>query len=321
MKLKFAIALSLPILIGINGCDKTIDVVSKDSVKCGDEDSLQLVKSLLQDSIQSSAKRIANNEGVALDGSALRASTSQVGFNLADVRTSKTDPNSTKIFCVAALSTTLDSETINRANIVSDYYEQSNISEMAFQQDIDMDGNTVSYSIEYSIQPTDDGTSIYGQLQNGSELINFIGTVVVNALQKNAVQAYKAEEQKANAESIVAAKKAAAEEAASIAKAEATASAEATDNIANATAEKARAKATMDYKRSEFNDLWKSASTETRETLAEGQKEWVAERDEICLNRAQEAEVVWQEMVRMDCISELLGERYYAVKEYIDTYD
>lgn len=321
MKLRSTAVLILPIVMILNGCDKGLDAISDDTVKCGDESSLELVQSLLKDSTQSHVKNIATNESVALDSAALRASTNQIQFNLADVRTSKTDPNSTKVFCVAALSTSLDPEIINRANFVTAYYEQANLNEEAFQQDIEMDGNTLNYSLEYSIQPTDDGTSIYGQLQNGSELIDFIGTAVVNALQKNAVQAMKAQEQKANVENIIAAKRAVAEEAASIAEAEATASVEAASDLASIAAEKAQAKATMDYKRGEFNDLWKSASSEARESLAEGQQQWVAERDEICLGRAQEAEVAWQEVVRMECISELLGERYYQVKEYIDTYD
>ncbi len=321
MNLKLAVAVSLPILIGLNACDKSINVVSDNTVKCGDESSLELVKSLLEDNTQSYVKNIANNEDVVIDGSALRASTSQIKFNLEDVRTSKTDPNSTKIFCVAALSTVLDSETINRANFVNDYYGQADIHEKAFQQDIDMDGNVISYSIEYSIQPTDDGSNIYGQLQNGSELIDFISTEIVNSLQKNYVQAMKTQEQKDDIEREVSERKAMEAEAEVIAEAEAIADAEATNELVNVSTEKAKAKATMDFKRNEFNELWSSASTETRESLAEGQKEWVVERDEICLSRAQEAEVAWQEVVRMECISELLGDRYYQVKEYIDLYD
>ena len=321
MNLKLAVAVSLPILIGLNACDKSINVVSDNTVKCGDESSLELVKSLLEDNTQSYVKNIANNEDVVIDGSALRASTSQIKFNLEDVRTSKTKPNSTKIFSVAALSTVLDSETINRANFVNDYYGQADIHEKAFQQDIDMDGNVISYSIEYSIQPTDDGSNIYGQLQNGSELIDFISTEIVNSLQKNYVQAMKTQEQKDDIEREVSERKAMEAEAEVIAEAEAIADAEATNELVNVSTEKAKAKATMDFKRNEFNELWSSASTETRESLAEGQKEWVVERDEICLSRAQEAEVAWQEVVRMECISELLGDRYYQVKEYIDLYD
>ena len=325
MKLKFAAMLSLPIILGLTGCEKGINAISGNTVKCGDENSLQLVKSLLQDNTQSNVKNMANTEDVLIDGAALRASTSQIQFNLEDVRTSQTDPNSTKVFCVAALSTTLDSETIKRANFVNAYYGNDDVDKQAFQQDIDMDANVITYSLEYSIQPTDDGKNIYGQLQNGSELIDFISTAVVYALQKNTVQALKAQEQKANVENALAERRAMEEESASMAAAEAVAEAaasiEAAGELANVSAEKAKAKATMDYKRSEFNELWKSASADVKSSLAAGQKEWVAERDEICLSRAQEAEVAWQEVVRMECISEMLGERYYAVKEYIDTYE
>ena len=320
MRLKFAIVLSIPFLIGLSACDKGLSAISNNNTNCGDESSLQLIQSLLDDSTQSYVKRIASNEGVSTDSSALRASTSQITYSLEDVRTSKTDPNSTKVFCVAALSTNLDTETIDRANLVNEYYGISEVNEQAFQQDIDMDGNVINYSIEYSIQPTDGGKNIYGQLQNGSELIDFISTTVVSALQKNNVQAMKSQEQKDNAQRAIAEKQAMEAEALSIAEAEANASMEAAEELANISSEKAKAKATMDYKRNEFNELWSSASTEIRESLAEGQKEWVAERDEICINRAQESEVAWQEVVRMECISELLGDRYYQVKEYIDTY-
>ena len=321
MTFKWAVALSLPILVGLSGCDKGLDFISSKGVKCGDEDSLALVKSLLEDSAQSSVKSIASNEGVVIDSAALRASTSQIKFDLADVRTSKTDPNSTKVFCVAALSTTMDSDTIDRADFVSAYYGEDTVNQKAFQQDIDMDGNSINYSIEYSVQPTDDGKNVYGQLQNGSELLDFVGTAVVYALQKNSVQAMKAQEKKSDAENALAQRIAMAEEAASIAAAEAEASVEAASELADISVEKAKAKATMDFKRNEFNELWKSASADTRASLAEGQKEWVAERDEACLSQAQEAELAWQEVVRMQCVSEMLGERYYQVKEYIDAYD
>lgn len=320
MTSKFAILLSIPFLISLSACDKGLSAISSNNANCGDENSLQLVESLLDDSTQSYVKKIASNEGVSMDSAALRASTSQITYSLEDVRTSKTDPNSTKVFCVAALSTSLDAETIDRANLVNEYYGLSEVNEQAFQQDLEMEGNVINYSIEYSIQPTDDGANIYGQLQNGSELIDFISTTVVSALQKNDVQAMKSQEKKDNAQRAIAEKQAIEDEAASIAEAEATASMEAASELANISLEKAKSKATMDYKRSEFNELWSSASTEIRESLAEGQKEWVEERDQICLNRAQESEVAWQEVVRMDCISELLGDRYYQVKEYIDNY-
>lgn len=319
MKLRFAV-LPLTILLGLSGCDK-ISTISENTVKCGDDSSLQLVQSLLEDSTQSRVKNIASNEGVLTDSAGLRASASKVHFTLEDIRTSQTDPNSTKVFCVAALSTTLDSELIERANFVTNYYEQSNLSEKAFQQDIDMDGNTIKYSLEYSIQPTDDGVNIYGQLQNGSELIDFIGTAVVNAIQKSSVQAIKARQQKADVESAIAEKMALEQEEYLVAQAEAIASLESANELATISAEQAKSKATMDYKRNELNTLWNTASAEIKESLAASQKEWVKERDELCIARAREGEAARQEIIRMECITEIISERYYQLKEYIDTYD
>ena len=318
MKLRFAV-LPLTILLGLSGCDK-ISTISENTVKCGDDSSLQLVQSLLEDSTQSRVKSIASNEGVLTDSAGLRANTSKIHFTLEDIRTSQTDPNSTKVFCVAALSTTLDSELIERANFVTNYYEQSNLSEKAFQQDIDMDGNTIKYSLEYSIQPTDDGVNIYGQLQNGSELIDFIGTAVVNAIQKSSVQAIKARQQKADVENAIA-EKIALEEEYLIAQAEAIASLESANELATISAEQAKSKATMDYKRNELNTLWNTASAEIKESLAASQKEWVKERDELCIARAREGEAARQEIIRMECVTEIISERYYHLKEYIDTYD
>lgn len=319
MKIKLPIILSALMLFGLSSCSN-VSKIGNSAVKCGDEGSLQLIETLLKDNTQSRVKNIASNEGLLTDGADLRASTSQIDFSLTDVRTSKTDPNSTKVFCVAALTTTLDSETIDRANFVTDYYEQSNLNEEAFQQDIDMDGNAIQYSLEYSIQPTDDGANIYGELQNGSELIDFIGTAIVNATQKNEVQAMKARQQKANVENAIAERVALEEEQEVMAQAEQAAYREAASERAAAIAELAKAKTALKYKRNEFNELWKTASAETQENLAEAQKEWVKERNETCDERAHSVEYERLEIVWIECTIEMLDTRYYEIRNYINEY-
>lgn len=319
MKLRFAVILSLPILLGLSGCDK-VGAFTSSAAKCGDETSIELVNSLLEERLQTDVKDIASYEDVRINSASLRASASQVRFALDDIRTTKKDPNSTKEFCTATLTTSLDAEMIKRANFVRTYYEQAELDEGAFQQDLTMDGNTLTYDLEYAVQPTDDGKKTFGQLQNGTELSEFLATAVVNSMQKNDVQAQKARDQKANAQNAIAERQAAEEEVAEAQRSMATAQREAASSIAAISAEQAKVKATMDYKRNEFNTLWKTASAETRQSLTAGQKEWVAERDNTCTERARSADYERQEIVRMECVTELLGERYYQVKEYIDTY-
>ena len=331
MTLRMAVAISLPLFLGLSACDK-VSTMTQSGTSCGDASSLELVNSLLTDNLQAQVRSVASYEDTRIDSASLRASANQVSFRLDDVRTTKKDPNSTKQFCSATLTTTLDADMIKRANFVRDYYEQGTLDEGAFQQDLNMDGNTLTYDLEYAVQPTDDGKKTFGQLQNGMELLDFAATAVVYAMQKNEVQAQKARAQIENTQNAIAERKAIAEEQALIAQAEAQAGREVADELAQASremarelasiaAEQAKAKTMMDYKRKEFNILWKSASAEIREALAEGQQEWVAERDEICIDIARESEPARQEIARMECITELLGERYYKVKEYIDTYD
>lgn len=313
MKLRFAIILSLPVLLGLSGCDKS------SAANCGDDTSIELINSLIAEDLQSQVKDVASYEDVRINSAGLRASANQLSFALDDIRTTKKDPNSTKEFCTATLTTSLDADMIKRANFVRNYYEQADLDEGAFQQDLNMDGNTLTYDLEYAVQPTDDGKKTFGQLQNGSELLDFLATTVVYSMQKNDIQALKSREQKAQADNAIAEKRMAEEEQTLAAESQASASREAANDIAAITAEQAKVKATMDYKRSEFNKLWKTASATTRESLTAGQKEWVKERDEICTDRARYADSARQEIVRMECITELLGDRYYQVKEYINT--
>lgn len=331
MTLRIAMAISFPILIGLSACDK-VSTLTQSGVGCSDAGSLELIGSLLTDNLQSQVRSIAAYEDTGIDSANLRASANQVSFTLDDVRTTKKDPNSTKQFCTATLTTTLDADVIKRANFVRDYYDQENLDDGAFQQDINMDGNILTYDLEYAVQPTDDGKKTFGQLQNGMELLDFVATAVVYSLQKNQVQAQKARSQIENTQNAIAEKKAIAEQEALVAKAEALsireaagelalANREIAEELASIAAEQAKVKTTMDYKRNEFNALWKSASAETKEALAEGQKEWVAERDDVCIDIARDAEPARQEIARMECITELLGERYYQVKEYMDAYD
>ena len=319
MKLKLAVVLSLPMLLGLSSCDKVSSLTSS-GASCGDDTSIALINSLIEEKLQTEVKDVASYEDVRIDSAGLRASASQVKFVLDDIRTTKKDPNSTKEFCTATLITSLDADMIKRADFVREYYEQPNLNEGAFQQDIDMDGNTLTYNLEYAVQPTDDGKKTFGELQNGTDLLEFLATAVVYSMQKNDIQVQKAREQKAQTENAVAERKAADEAVAAAEQGIATAQREAASDMAAVSAEQAKAKATMDYKRNEFNKLWKTASAETRESLADVQKEWVEERDATCTDRAIYADAERQEIVRMECITELLGERYYQVKEYIDTY-
>lgn len=300
-------------------CDKAKSLTKK-SVDCNDPIATDLVKSMVQKNILSATKEYLQDAQSATDSSIIRATVNQLKIAISDVRTSKKDPESTKNFCVGTLKVSMNSDLVSTADFVRKYYGQQPVKESAFQQDLELDANTISYNLEYAVQPTDDGEKVFADLQNGQELQSFIANVVVDASQKNSVQSQKAQDVKtiddANAQTAVANLNASVV----AATAAANAATEASSNLAAIAAEQQKVKAQMDYKRKEFNKLWNSASEEARNSLEANQKQWVEDRDSTCISEAQQADPERQEITRMQCITRLLGERYYEVKKYFDDY-
>lgn len=290
------------------GCNQISDIGSK-KIECGDPDAVTLLKEVLQKSIDSNAKSFGEAFETRTSGSNIRASINELTTDISQIRTTKEDPQSTKNFCMGTLKVTIPVNMIENANFTREYYGELDVEEDAYQQDIDLDANALTYAAEYSVQPTDDGEFVFVETQNGSDLSNFIANIVVDANQKSNVQKQKAVENKSIAQAAVDAKKA-----------EEFAATEAKKVLASVAAEQAAVKAEMDYKRSEFNVLWKSASTSAQQSLTDNQVQWVKYRDETCVDEAKNAESVRQEIVRMECITRMLGERYYEVKSYFDSY-
>ena len=290
------------------GCSE-ISKIGNNKIECSDPDAINLLQEVLQKSINSDAKDYSEAFENRTSGSNIRASINQLTADLSQIRTTKEDPQSTKNFCMGTLKVTVPVDMIESANFTRVYYGDLDIEEDAYQQDIDLDANALTYAAEYSVQPTDDGEVVFVEMQNGSDLSNFLANIVIDANQKSNVQKQKAAQKKSIAQAAIEAEKA-----------EEQAANEANIALAGVAAEQAKTKAEMDYKRSEFNKLWKSASKSEQEALTENQTQWVSYRDEVCVDEAKSAEPARQEIVRMECITRMLGDRYYEVKEYFDNY-
>ena len=296
----------------LGGCDKVSEMVpgSSSKIECSNPDATGLVIEAMQDAINTDAKNYDDIFERPSKGSSIRASINQLNMDLTKVRTTKDDPQSTKNFCMGTLTVSIPTNIIQQANFTRDYYEEVDVGEDAYQRDIKMDANAVNFEAEYSVQPTDDGEVIFVELLNGDLLSDYLATVVVDANQKVNVQKLKARETKQVAQARN-----------EVQQATQTAEAQASSEIAKIAAEQASVKAAMDYKRSEFNKMWGRASKEAQNSITSDQKDWVEWRDEVCVDEARTAEPARQEIVRMQCITRLLSERYYEVKEYFDNYD
>lgn len=325
-------------IIGLTGCDK-IKAITQKGVDCNDELAITQLQSVFQKGMLSASKEFLlsqANDG-SLNGASIRATLNQMRLSLDDIRTNKQETKGTKKSCVGLLTVNIPPDVVSRANFVRNYYEDLEIKEEAFQRDFDIEVNKIHYEIKYSVQPTDDRENVVVELLNGQDLQSFIADIAVEANQKENIQnkitqnvkELAQEDETNNAEtSNEEINEEDTTESRRPVKRPQNSSTEAEEDdtiaeedISEISRQQAQAKAEMDYKRREFNNMWNTASVEAQESLVDDQKEWVAERDRICLAEAQEAEPVYQEITRMQCITRMLSERYYEVKEYFDNYE
>lgn len=312
MQKKLLNMVSVSSVMMLAGCDKVSEMVpgSSSKIECSDPDAAGLVIEAMQDAINTDAKNYDDIFEIPSKGSSIRASINQLKMDLTKIRTTKDDPQSSKNFCMGTLNVSIPTNMIQQANFTRKHYEDVDVEEDAYQRDLKMDANAVNFEAEYSVQPTDDGEVIFVELLNGDLLSDYLAAVVVDANQKVNVQKIKAIETKQVAQARN-----------EVEQASQTAKAQASSEIAKIAAEQASVKAAMDYKRSEFNKMWGRASKEAQNSITSDQKDWVEWRDEVCVDEARSAEPARQEIVRMQCITRLLSDRYYEVKEYFDNYD
>ena len=133
------------------GCDKVPDVGlgGKSKIECSDPDAQSLVIDSMQKAINSKHQRVAPLLwATSLLAQAIRKlASTQLKMNLDHIRTSQDDPQSTKNFCKGTLTVMIPSKVIQNADVTREYNGEYDVQEDAYQQDIELDANTVSYDM------------------------------------------------------------------------------------------------------------------------------------------------------------------------------
>lgn len=330
---------SVAILISatlLTGCDKIKHLIEKPS-DCSEAAALSAVESQFEKGVLSATKPYLSNDA-QISSDTLRAMLAQIKTEVDDIRT-----QSEKQSCIATLKLNLNSELINRADTVRVAQGEKSIKDVAFAQDINFDGNTISQEFEYRLQPTDDGKKMVATLENVRNLQNFLARVMIDASQKPPTNLEPVTLASVVASTVVVSAPAQPvastptpttqkpeapktpteppsdnqDEADSVAPNADTS--QLTDAKAIVATEQAQAR--LAIKRKQFNDMWNSASPEAQESLTEDQKNWVEERDATCTSEAESAKTGFEEATRMQCMSRMLSERYVEVKDYFDNYE
>ena len=292
-KLAFLCLISTSLLVG---CDK----VAFNAAKCNSDDTKKLVTELIDKDIDQLAseqvKTLINTENVTLDMGKVRSAIKQLTITVDNVRTSNSDPNSKKQFCVAELDIKIPSQVLEAANESRKLYNETDVAQQAVLSDIKLELNQLKHELEYAVQPTDDAKKIYVSIDNQSSITNFVSKIIIDSLSKSARQS-----------AIQQAEQAEAQRASEQAKAEAE----------YAELQASEAKRLLDAANANLNLIWNATTKDVRNALLDDQKAWLKKRELECKMQGNNAEQGAEEIVRLNCETEMTNNRTEQLRQAI----
>lgn len=287
----------LSIVLALTGCNK-IQSLSSNSVKCDDEQAKQLlvenISKQLSEASSARVKELIETENVTLDMGKLRAALKEIVFNVTDVRTSNSDPNSKKEYCVTHFNVNLPDHMVKDANASRQVMEENNVAQSAVLLDLNLENNKLSKELEYAVQPTDDGKKIYVELENADGLVSFVKDIAIDSLLKNARQN--------------AAELAKQEEIQRVAQQNADAEAYQSVLISEA-------KNNLDKANENLNLIWNATTKDIRAQLLDEQRLWLKKRSLECKINSSDAEN--QEVARLNCETNMTVQRMNELRQKI----
>ncbi|WP_240921562.1 lysozyme inhibitor LprI family protein [Acinetobacter sp. SA01] len=295
MKLKLLGLISCMLLV--SGCDK-MQSITGSAVKCDNETTKQLVvesfSKTVSDISAERVKELIDTENVTIDMGKLRSTLQQITFNVNDVRTNNSDPNSKKQYCATEFVVKIPAQMIKDADAARAVYDENNIAQAAVLSDLSFEVNQLKKEIEYLVQPTDDGKKVYVTLENPDALAYFVRDIAVDSLVKtarqNAAEVAKQEEMKRVAEEDAAAKEY-----------QAVLVAEAQTNF--------------DKANENLNLVWNATTKEVRSQLLDEQRIWLKKRTLECKLESSNAEN--PEIFRLNCETNMTNERTNELRQKI----
>jgi hypothetical protein len=158
--------------------------LSTSKAECSSENTQASLQNAIKDSYE---KYVKSQDD--LDTSKARATFAQIKVNIDNVRTTKEDPNSTKKFCAGTIKLSIPAELLASLENTVETANKGRFKDVVKPFGLDADANVFSKDIEYSVQPSDDGKSLFTDLDNGKAIVGFLGTLTSIDQMKGKVEA------------------------------------------------------------------------------------------------------------------------------------
>lgn len=298
MNLRMGLALAGALLLAACGQGQTT---------CGSSSAIETVTPLLTEEIdrltldgirQTDGTRSATNAEV-------RALVARLKVEITDVRTSNEDPNSTRKFCAAQVSIVVPSDVLQEAEDARRDGGADPISALADRNGVERQADRFGAGIEYSVQPTDDGASIYAEIADSGNVEATVAAILVSQLSSRVQR-----QQRATAEAELAAQRQQEEEAAR-------------EQVAAASEQQRvvleQAQADVRLAEQAINETWRSIPAAARDRMLDQQRAWLRRKAADCRVEAAAASLdpAERELVRLRCHVRWDRERTNQLRPYV----
>lgn len=142
--MKFKLLTLIGSMLFVSGCDK-VQSITGSSIKCDNETAKQLVIESFSKTVGDVAalrvKELVDNENITIDMGKLRSTLQQITFNVNDIRTNNSDPNSNKQYCVTEFVVKIPDQMIKDADAARAIYDENNVAQSAILSDLSFESN------------------------------------------------------------------------------------------------------------------------------------------------------------------------------------
>ena len=271
----------------------------KPTVQCSNEAAQAPVVSIVKEQVEKAiANQTRDESGVrAVSLSKIRAAVNQLSIVIADVRTSKEDPNSTKKFCSGSLRIRIPSKTIEDADAAREIAKKPSVSQLADSNNVEQQADSFSADIEFNVQPTDDGSKVFAQTESGENIFSVTAEILSSDLLKSALENGQRETQLSQQQ-------------------QKTAETAAQEESRQAAFVMAKTENQLAFQT--INAVWRSIPSSTRQQLLMLQRAWGRKKDADCNVEASAASVNPTEIAtaRLTCDTRISKERTDWLQQY-----
>lgn len=302
---KILIGLTSVLLVG--GCGNV------GSVECGGEASTEAVGNLIRSGAEEAVQEVleSGSQLDAFDRSKLASALSKAKIDLSMVRTTRDDPDSSRQFCAAEVKVVFPQSILQAVDEARRNADIESRKQIANRAGLKQTASGFSDTVEYSIQPTDDGGEVIAESDGASALISVLGDMFASYLLSDEIRAANIEQSRAAAEEQ--ARMRAEEAAAQQLEEEQVA---ASEEYQQAVFEEAKVENKLESQR--IAAVWQALPAETREQIAPMQTAWNKKTTARCKVEAAGTSTVVAEVraAQMRCETEAMRSRVRELSQY-----